>query len=130
VGKDGTYSLSDQSNSAGHIRNPVFSWLNPRSALTLRAIGGISGSPWGTIQSKIVLFRLFVSSDRALAAPFCNYQQGLVEDRTSHNCAGNLITQSAIIRISWSELAVTKRCSNPGTMLRSDRYTRYSRLSL
>lgn len=67
------YSGSDQSMSAGHKRAPVLSWLNPRSILTLRAIGGCRYWPRGTIQSRIAPLRAFVSSDLALETPFWSY---------------------------------------------------------
>lgn len=81
--RNAVHSGSDQFRLAGHSRNPVFSWLNLWSNLTLRAMGGERGSLRGTIQSKTVLFRLFVSSDLVLKAPFCSFRQvHMLSDRT------------------------------------------------
>lgn len=65
--------LSDQSTPAGHSKAPVVWWWNPRSSLTFRWIGGLSDWPRGTIQSRIALLRLFVSSDLAWEAPFWTF---------------------------------------------------------
>lgn len=70
--RDGTYSWSDQFKPAGQRREPVVSWLKPRSSLLLRASGGIKGWSLGVIQSMTALFRPLVSSDLALLHPFCN----------------------------------------------------------
>ena len=70
--KGAAYSRSDQSTPTGQRSAPVTSWLNPLSVLILRAIGGRRGSLGGQSQSTIADFRLFVSSDLAPEAPFCN----------------------------------------------------------
>ena len=69
-----THSWSDQSIPVGQSNFPVISWLNPRTCLSFRPIGGETISPAGTSQSTIADLRLFVSSERALDAPFCNWQ--------------------------------------------------------
>lgn len=73
--KNKPYSGLYQSTPAGQRRNPVFSWLYPRSIFMFRAIGGTRGSPRGMSQSIIADFKLLVSSDLALEAPFCNYRR-------------------------------------------------------
>ena len=70
---DGTHSLFDQSKPAGQSKAPVRSWWNPRSALTLRASGGLRGWPRGVIQSKTAPFKLLVSSALAPEEPFWIY---------------------------------------------------------
>lgn len=67
-----TYSLFDQSTPAGQRSTPVISWLNPRLIFTFRARGGMRGCPGGESQSIMADFKLFVSSERALDAPFCS----------------------------------------------------------
>ena len=81
-----TYTLSDQSTPAGQRRAPVTWWLKPRSTFTFRAIGGIRGSLGGDSQSIIADFRLFVSSDLALDAPFCGNWQEIARLRECKGC--------------------------------------------
>jgi len=69
------YWGSDQSIPAGQSRAPVRSWWNPRSILTFRARGGVRDWPDGTIQSRILPFKLFVSSERELDTPFWSYEK-------------------------------------------------------
>ena len=70
-----TYSTLDQFKLAGHNSAPVRSWWNPRPLLMLHAKGGLRGWPRGVIQSRTALFKLFVSSDQALDAPFWIYNR-------------------------------------------------------
>jgi len=71
----GLYSLLEQSKPAGHNNAPMRSWWNLQSVLTLQVKGGFKGWPQGVIQSRIAPFKLLVSSDRALAEPFCIYHK-------------------------------------------------------
>ena len=77
--KGETDSELAQSKPAGHKSAPVHSWWNPLSILTFRANGGLRFWPWGVIQSRTTPFKLFVSSDLALEAPFCIFSQLILE---------------------------------------------------
>jgi hypothetical protein len=105
-----TYSTSDQSSPAGHSRAPVRSWLKPRLDFTFRAKGGFSGSPRGIIQSRMVPFKLLVSSALADALPFWifprNESQDAIKSRTTR-------TSSPICLRSSLEPSI-RRSSNPG----------------
>lgn len=97
LGSQRAHSVSDQFKVVGQRRAPVRSWWNPRSVLTLRAKGGFNGWPRGVIQSKTALFRLLVSSDRALEAPFCSfgyYQYHKIRQEDYMHLQGRLRDQS------------------------------------
>ena len=119
------YSVLDQSKPAGHNKAPVRSWWNPRSVLTLRANGGLRDWPRGVIQSRIALFKLFVSSDLALAEPFCIYHKW-GRSRWGYKTR---LTNSPICSISSVEASV-KRFWSPGIMWSRWLNTRCSRCSL
>lgn len=80
-----TYAWFDQSSPVGQRSAPVRSWLNPRSTLTFRAMGGVRACPFGVIQSRIAPLRLFVSSPLAPEAPFlsCALMSILFQSLTS-----------------------------------------------
>ena len=64
-----TYSLSDQSKSMGQRRVPVHSYLNPQSSFLFWFNNRFRVWPMGTIQSRTVLLRLWVSSPLAPDTP-------------------------------------------------------------
>jgi hypothetical protein len=120
-----SYSALDQSKPAGHNKAPVRSWWNPRSVLTLRANSGFRTWPRGVIQSRIALFKLFVSSDLALAEPFCIYHKWGQANREFKM----RLTSSAMCFTSSVEASI-KRSWSPGIIWSRWLNTRCSRCSL
>lgn len=121
------YSMSAQLNSAGQRSSPVRSWWKPRSNLELRASGGRRGWSLVAIQSRIGLFKLFVSSDRAPDAPLWSLNKNL--SLAAWHKEMRRLTRSAILIVSSSE-PFTTRSSSPGTNFRSLSNTRNWRLCL
>lgn len=121
-----THPQSDQSTPVGQRRAPVTLWLKPRSIFTLRVIGGTRGSPRGTSQSIIADFKLFVSSDLALEAPFWIWKY---IKQISPIIAAKL-TMVAMPWTSSSDAAFMSLSSRPGILFNNARKTLCSRRSL